>query len=149
MEDSKRIEDCHPYLQTRWPMVLEMYRAIMRRDLFLTSTYRSPETQARLYAQGRTAPGQIVTSIDGTLRKSFHNYFPSRAFDVCVDADLSDAVKPSWKEELYEPLGYIAHKVGLAWGGEWTSFRDMPHLQIPRSVELEIITMPDGTHGDK
>ena len=137
--DSKDIADCHPYLIARWPLVRDMFKQIMQNDLFLTSTYRSPETQAKLYAQGRTTPGQIVTSIDGVSRKSFHNFYPARAFDVCVDMDLTDAVKPSWREELYKPLGYIAREVGLIWGGGWTSFKDMPHLQIPRSVELEIL----------
>lgn len=134
MEDSKDIKDAHEYLQERWPLLLESYRAIMRRDLFITSSYRSPQTQQRLFQQGRTTPGNIVTNIDGFQRVSKHNFYPSRAIDVCVDLDLSEAVKPTWSDPYYEPLGYICKQIGLVWGGDWKTFKDKPHIEVPLDV---------------
>ena len=41
-------------------------------ELLVTSTYRDNESQAALYAQGRTAPGNIVTNAGAG--DSYHNY---------------------------------------------------------------------------
>ena len=40
-------------------------------DLLVTSTYRDNESQAALYAQGRTAMGRIITNANAG--DSFHN----------------------------------------------------------------------------
>lgn len=100
--------------------------------LVVTCTYRSPDEQGRLYKQGRFGnPGPIVTQLDGKNKKSMHNYFPSRALDVCVCV----GGKPSWEEKLYYPLGPICRKYGLEWGGFWTKFQDFPHIQLPEGIE--------------
>lgn len=97
-------------------------------DLVITCTKRSVEEQQVLYAQGRTKPGQIVTQIDGVTKKSNHNLSPARAIDVCVTI----AGKVSWREQDYAPLGPLAHKHGLVWGGDWPHFKDYPHLELPK-----------------
>lgn len=135
MDVSRDIKDCCKPLQTKWPLVLEMYQKIMRRSLFLTCTYRNEKIQQELYAQGRTTPGEIITQIDGINSKSMHNYFPALAFDVCVDVDLDpNKVKPSWSLNLYEPLGHICDELGLVWGGYW-KWRDVPHIQVSKADE--------------
>ncbi|MGE7841407.1 hypothetical protein ACQKNX_11485 [Lysinibacillus sp. NPDC093712] len=40
------------------------------KNIFITETYRSQERQNYLYAQGRTRPGQIVTSTLNSNHKS-------------------------------------------------------------------------------
>lgn len=138
MESSKDVKDCHEYLQKRWPLVVDLYKRITTRDLFITSTYRSPEHQKALYEQGRSTPGEIVTQIDGITKKSMHNYYPALAFDVCVDLDPGVAkVIASWKPEHYEPLGYVCEQLGLVWGGSW-KWRDLPHIQVPREIEFSV-----------
>lgn len=57
-------------------------------DLLVTCTYRDPAEQARLYAQGRTKPGRIVTN--AKPGQSFHEF--RVAYD-CVP--LRDG-KPVW-----------------------------------------------------
>ena len=95
-------------------------------DLILTCVFRSTDEQATLYAKGRTAPGQIVTNVDGTTHKSNHNLAPSRAVDVAVVV----LGKVSWHESDYAPLGPLAKRYGLSWGGDWKTLRDYPHLEL-------------------
>lgn len=91
--------------------------------LAITSARRSYEEQAALYAQGRTAPGPIVTyAPPGT---SLHEH--GRAFDV---APLNSAGKPHWPEDpaLWEAIGKRGEALGLKWGGRWT-WPDRPHFE--------------------
>lgn len=135
LEQSRSIDDAHWYLKERWPILREKFKHATGNDLFLTCTYRSPAIQALLYAKGRTVPGDVVTNIDGVSRLSEHNVYPSRAIDVCVDVDASDMkIVPSWRTDLYKALGPICVELGLTWGGAWTRFPDMPHVELPRDI---------------
>lgn len=125
------IKDAHKYVQDRWPKIEVGYRiANPGMSLILTCVYRTPEEQAKLYAMGRTMPGKIVTNVDGTTKKSNHNYKPSRAIDVAVLV----AGKVSWDVKNYLPLGALAKAHGLVWGGDWKTFKDYPHLELPKEV---------------
>lgn len=96
-------------------------------SIIVTCTHRSVEEQQRLYAKGRTTPGKIVTNVDGVKRKSNHNYHPSRAIDFAVVIDG----KVTWDEEEYDKAAPYFKKHGLAWGGDWKSFKDRPHVELP------------------
>ncbi|MBI4396263.1 MAG: M15 family metallopeptidase [Elusimicrobia bacterium] len=130
LEYSRDIRHCHPFIQERWPKVLEMYRAKTGVDLFITCTWRSLAYQAKLYAQGRTTLGHIVT---WTLQGK-HNLYPSHAFDVAVDVLPSQAkVKVSWDFRLYEPLIAICKLNDLVSGGSWNK-KDWPHIEMDVSA---------------
>jgi len=135
LSHSRDIIHCHPYLRERWPKLVYLYQQETSGDLIITCTWRSAFEQKRLYALGRTEPGQIVTQIDGTTRRSNHNVYPARALDVAVNID-PQAVKPliTWQEDYYRPLGKICEKLGLVWGGSWTKFPDMPHIELPSGI---------------
>lgn len=120
---------CHPDLQERYTLLLHDFREETGHDLILTCTARSTDEQAKLYAQGRTTPGPIVTQIDGTTHKSNHNLVPARAVDVAVTVNG----KVSWDPHQYAPLGVLARKHGLVWGGSWTTLKDYPHLELPHA----------------
>lgn len=98
-------------------------------DFSVACGYRSMEEQARLYAQGRTEPGDIVTW--ARPGQSRHNFCPSQAVDVWpypVDWEDREAFG-----ELAGALRYRAWLNGFAleWGGHWRkNKRDLPHLQI-------------------
>lgn len=77
----------------------------------VTSSYRDAEYQDTLYAQGRTAPGKIVTNARGG--DSIHQY--RCAFDIALDING----KITWDRQYYKKLGQIGKKVGLVWGGDW------------------------------
>jgi peptidoglycan LD-endopeptidase CwlK len=137
MDSSKDIADAHPYLQERWPKILAAYETIHPdKTLTITCTYRSPEVQKKLYRQGRTDPGDIVTQIDGETKKSQHNYFPARAIDICVNGAPASAVKvaPIWDEHFYYPLLGICKELGLVSGGAWIHFKDWCHIELPSDI---------------
>jgi len=125
---SRNLKDLHPELVKRWKEAVEIF-AEMFPDLprpFLTQTFRSPQEQNELYAQGRAKPGKVVTNAKGG--RSLHNYTPALAFDIA----FKDAGgKVSWDIALFRKFAGIAKKSGLAWGGDWQSFKDYPHFQPP------------------
>ena len=89
----------------------------------VTSTYRSIDEQNRLYAKGRTEAGSIVTNAKGG--QSFHNW--RVAYDVCPIING----KLDWNNtELFYEIGKLGKQVGLEWGGEFPTIKDMPHFQL-------------------
>lgn len=94
-------------------------------DLVVVQGHRTPEEQDALYAQGRTAPGQIVTQARGG--QSLHNYGVS--VDVVPRALIGTE---NWSPEspLWQQVGETARAVGLEWGGDWQGFVDRPHVQL-------------------
>lgn len=127
MMPSTRLTDCDTHLAAQYTMLLHDFRDQTGHDLLITCTARSTDEQARLYAQGRTTPGPIVTQLDGTTKKSKHNLVPSKAIDVAVIV----GGKVSWDPVQYEPLGPLAARYGLTWGGSWKTLKDYPHLEVP------------------
>ena len=143
---TSKIEHAHQYLQNRWYKVRREYKRTTGRDLFLTCTWRSPKYQNHLFQMGRTIKshagvtkkrplGKKVTKVDGYKKIGQHNYYPSRAFDVCVDRDPGVAKIVSWKVADYKALTKICKKLGLVHGGTWKKFKDWPHIQMPRNIE--------------
>jgi len=92
--------------------------------LLVTNGYRSMDEQQRLYDQGRTTPGDIVTN--AKPGSSWHNF--SLAFDVAV---LNSNDEPSYPNDqaLWQRIGQIGKEVGLSWGGDFSSFVDRPHFE--------------------
>jgi len=93
----------------------------------ITSAYRSNQEQDRLYAQGRTTPGSIVTNAKGG--ESMHNY--RVAFDIVFVTDGSATYEGDWNK-----VGEIGKALGLSWGGDWTSFIDKPHFEYTAGYKL-------------
>lgn len=93
-------------------------------QLRVTTGYRSIEEQNRLYNQGRTTPGNVVTNARGG--ESYHNY--GRAVDVVIMEDG----QPNWQKRIDENVANIGIQQGFDWGGNWSgSFRDYPHFEMP------------------
>lgn len=127
---SRKIEDMHPALQ---PLVHQFLAQAEHAgvDVLITCTYRSNEEQTRLYAQGRTAPGKIVTRAKAGQSKHNHtiNGKPaSLAFDIVPLVDgkaVWDAKHPHW-----QILGAIGQKVGFKWyGAPGSPFKEFPHFE--------------------
>ena len=124
---STKLSDCDPALALGYTCLLHEFREQTGHDLLLTCTARSTDEQVKLYAQGRTTPGPIVTQLDGTTKKSKHNLVPARALDVAVIVNG----KVSWDDSQYHPLVELSQKYGLVSGGSWPHFKDWPHLELP------------------
>jgi len=100
--------------------------------LVVTQGLRSMAEQDQLFAQGRTAPGKIVTN--ARAGESYHNF--GLAFDVLVldamgKADWSSG-NPGWAR-----AGGVGEDLGLGWGGRWTGLVDLPHFQYTGGVSRE------------
>lgn len=135
---STSLADVHSMLRGLWPGIKADYEtAHPNRTLLVTCTHRSPDEQFELWQKGRTLdaagnvtavfPTKIVTARDGKKRLSEHNYKPSNALDfaVCVGG------KVSWEEKEYLPVGELAEKHGLVWGGRWKLPHDPCHIEVP------------------
>ena len=136
MINSRKIEDLHPHVQT-------LCRAFLEKcsdegiDILITSTYRDHESQAALYAQGRTAPGKKVTN--AKPGQSWHNW--KVAFDV-VPLRNGKAVWSTAGEDgkLWARVGEIGKSVGLEWAGDWKTFKEYAHFQYTGGLSLADFT---------
>lgn len=102
-------------------------------DFCITQGVRTVEQQQKLYAQGRTAPGRIVTNCDGVKYKSNHQVKSDGlgyAFDIAVLINN----KITWETKFYIEIGKAAEKLmkeyNVEWGGNWKSFKDYPHWEL-------------------
>lgn len=136
---STKLADCKIKLAERFFALRDEYHRDHAPNLLIvTCTHRSAEEQQKLFQVGRVFRGgqwvidadpttQIVTQIDGVTKKSRHNAVPAEALDVAVVV----GGKVSWDPAQYAPLGPLAAKHGLVWGGDWPHFKDRPHLELP------------------
>jgi peptidoglycan L-alanyl-D-glutamate endopeptidase CwlK len=155
----ERIEKLHPKLRDE---VRNLYddickaltgRAICR----FVFTLRTIDEQNKLFNQGRTAPGKIVTNARGGL--SYHNYglaidivlihdtdgdgdFDKAVWDVKTDFDKDGG--SDWMEVVA-----IFKQYGWTWGGDW-KFVDPPHFEktFNRSVR-ELLALHNSGKVDK
>ncbi|MBY9078319.1 M15 family metallopeptidase [Paenibacillus sp. HN-1] len=100
--------------------------------IVITQGLRTIAEQDALYAQGRTKPGQIVTNAKGGY--SYHNFGVAIDFALLLpDGSVSWDTKrdgdgdgvADWSEVVAD-----AKRIGWEWGGDWTSFKDLPHFQM-------------------
>jgi len=108
--------------------------------MIITDGVRTLVRQQELYAQGRTAPGRIVTYANGIPKPQgtgVSNHQPwadgfGHAVDCTFVVDLDgdgDMDDPTW--DLKRPwrlYGEVAKSQGLRWGGDWTR-PDLPHVE--------------------
>ena len=132
MKNSRSLDDLLPPVRARAQAFLD---ACKREgiDLLVTSTFRDLESQAALYAQGRTAPGKRVTN--AKPGQSYHNW--RVAFDV---VPLRDG-KAVWNTtgadgKLWERIGQLGEAAGLEWAGRWKTFREYAHFQYTGGLSL-------------
>ena len=91
----------------------------------ITSEPRTLAEQRKLVANGasRTMNSRHLPSSDGFVR----------ALDICFFIDG----KISWKPSLYKTFADIMKaaakelKIPIEWGGDWRTFKDGPHFQLP------------------
>jgi peptidoglycan L-alanyl-D-glutamate endopeptidase CwlK len=103
---------------------------IKRIDFTVIEGHRSLERQKELFDKG-------FSKIDGISKKGKHNYSPSLAIDIIPykkGLNPFDGTKES--EKMFNDLAVEFKKVAkelnikIVWGGDWVSFRDLPHFQL-------------------
>lgn len=129
MIDSRDIKDLLPQVQD----LCNKFIAKCQEEgikVIITSTYRDNEKQTQLYNQGRNGnPGKVVTN--AKAGQSMHNY--RIAFDFCPIVDG----KPAWQDTLlFIKAGKIGVSLGLTWGGNFKSIKDMPHFEYTNGLTL-------------
>jgi peptidoglycan L-alanyl-D-glutamate endopeptidase CwlK len=129
-KSAKRLEGLHPVVKKNAEILIEKaFNSGIQ--IIIVQGLRTIEEQNALYAQGRTTKGQIVTNAKGG--QSYHN------FGVAIDyAFLSDdgnnvlwTVNDKWLK-----VAQIGKSLGFDWGGDWHSFKDYPHLEMPFGISL-------------
>ncbi|PID83141.1 hypothetical protein CSB11_02795 [Candidatus Campbellbacteria bacterium] len=91
------------------------------------STIRTFAEQEKLYAKGRCSSGSSVTKARAGY--SYHNF--GLAFDIYYNGFYKD-VKKGRLTKINKIAKIAKEQCCLAWGGDWSGFKDMPHFQ-PRS----------------
>ncbi len=124
-ENSIRIDEkkLHPYLRYL------MHKGIKLCNkngiyIIITEGYRTVKYQDELYAKGRTKKGSIVTNAKGKDYQSQHQW--GIAFDIAINGTNKELYSP----ELLTKASKYFKKVGLSWGGDWTSPVDKPHFYL-------------------
>jgi len=94
------------------------------KDVRILSGTRTYAQQDKLYAQGRTTPGNIVTNARGG--QSNHN------FGIAWDIGLFEQGNYIQTDAAYLALANIVlpQMTEIEWGGNWTTLKDHPHYQI-------------------
>ncbi len=128
MINSRDLNDLHPAVAARCRDFVARCRAAGI-DVLITSTYRDAASQAALYAQGRTTPGNIVTY--ARAGESWHNWRVAFDFVPLVNG------KAQWQDTaLFTRCGVLAEAAGLEWAGRWRRFRELAHCQYTGGLTL-------------
>jgi|TARA_R100001594_G_scaffold7339_1_gene19918 hypothetical protein len=117
-------------LDPRWDALISRARELGAK-FRITDGFRSVARQNQLYAQGRTRPGKIVTNARGGQSK--HN--KGLAIDVVWTGGANN-LNALYNAAELEKIARIFQQAGreqgvdVRWGGDWSSFKDTPHLEI-------------------
>lgn len=156
---SERIQKLHPFVRDEVKQIIkECDEALTgRAKVRITQGLRSFEEQEKLYAIGRITSGKKVTN--AKAGQSIHNY--GLAVDICLMIDGKIASWDTAKDwdndkvaDWYECVKIFA-KYGWDWGGNWKTFKDLPHFEkkaIPSKKRLvktswrTLLKMPRDQH---
>lgn len=126
---SRKLEDLDPAFV---PIAEKIVRAWVNSGLdnLVTSTRRTREEQAELWARGRTKPGPKVTNAPPGTSKHELGF----AFDF-VPLVMG---KAHWKVSPNDPTDpfFVAASIAkgidprVRWGGDWKRFKDYPHIEF-------------------
>lgn len=119
----------HPELLTRIDKVLAAM-AERGHPMRIVQGLRTTEEQAKLYAEGRSLPGAIVTHADGVKVRSNHQA-GADGFGHAVDCAFQGS-EPFSEHHPWALYGATCEAAGLVWGGGHTHGwhgQDRPHAQ--------------------
>lgn len=128
----ERIQLLHPMVRKEMTQIInECNQALAGKACVrITQSLRTFKEQDELYALGRKKKGKIVTQARGG--QSVHNY--GFAVDICLIINNQTASWDTVKDwdndqvsDWYECVKIFA-KYGWEWGGNWKTFKDLPHF---------------------
>ncbi|MGG0666985.1 M15 family metallopeptidase [Lederbergia citrisecunda] len=126
----------------------ELIRRCWKEDVFIVFTdgLRTMEEQATIYGKGRAnyvykgkqygnpKAKKVSNALPGT---SFHNYGLALDFVTCdgYGRNIDWIVGPKWRR-----AAAIAKELGFTWGGDWSSFKDYPHIQYDGGLTIKQVS---------
>ena len=129
----QRIALLHPKVRAEVTKIVNECNAALtgRAQVRIAQGLRTDKEQAALYAIGRTVKGSKVTN--AKAGQSIHNY--GLAVDIVLIIDGKTASWDTAKDwdndkvaDWYECVKvFAAH--GWDWGGNWKTFKDLPHFE--------------------
>ncbi len=135
-----RANELHPLIRRE---VIDIINAIEADNLpenakvRIVQGLRTKAEQDAIYAQGRTAPGKIVTN--AKFGQSYHCYGLAIDFCIMYDKDNNGSFEVlSWDENTdfdkdgqkdWQEVVQAFKAKGYVWGGDWKSIKDGAHLQ--------------------
>lgn len=150
----RKIETLHPLVREKAEELKQRAEDELGLRTVITECLRTNEEQVALYAQGRKqlsvtnalraeagmppitdAQNSHTVTKAANAASSFHGY--GLAWDMAVlspDGKQIDwSSKSDWNDDDVNDwlqLGELAVSMGIEWGGQWTSYPDMPHYQM-------------------
>ncbi len=99
--------------------------------------FRSYAEQEKLYAQGRTTPGAIVTHARGG--QSNHN----RGIAVDLFRYTDDGTRAIFDiDDPFKQIVTAMKEQGFSWGGDWVTFQDYPHFELLKATTDVLVPYP-------
>lgn len=102
-------------------------------------TVRTPARQEFLFGKGRTPEQCLEVGVpavyawplcpDGKVTNAPMADFSWHAYGLAADIVEDDATPWTAPQAFWHALGDAAVRNGLTWGGSWTRFPDLPHVQ--------------------
>ncbi len=162
---SRKLEDLQPEIEAAARNLLRRCEEDGL-DLLIYCTLRSTREQAILYRQGRPFDqiqrkanelrdkwgrddlGDLLIDVGPQSGRKVTNAGPGQSmhnYGLAFDAVPLRGGKPVWQSSkledkaLWEQYGELGLEVGLEWAGNWTRFREFPHMQKPESAWRELI----------
>lgn len=141
--EEEAISELHPAVQEAVDSLINRARNIDI-EVVITDGLRTDEEQEALYARGRNDAGNIVTH--AKAGESYHNY--GLAVDYAILDNKGEII---WdihydgngnEESDWVEVAEIAKELGFEWGGDFSDFKDYPHLQM--TFGLSITELQDG-----
>ena len=96
-------------------------------QLFITQAVRTVDEQNKLYASGRTKPGNVVTWVKGGY--SWHNW------GCAVDVVFITNGDVNWNGN-WNAIGTLGQQLELTWGGAWKKKPDRPHFEYHPGINM-------------
>lgn len=134
--EEKKLRSLSPQLRPKVVAILSKLRARGFRPKIVFG-WRSVAVQEQLFREGKTK-----------VHFSFHN---AQLPDGTPNAYAADIVDERWAwgpeaeaNGFWRALGEEAKPLGLVWGGDWTTFKDVAHVQSRQNSELAAVKRESG-----
>lgn len=131
----KKLASMNPAFRSKASQLLQRLKGQgFRPKVFFA--WRSVDVQRELKRQGRT-------KVDFSFHNATIGTRPNAYAADIIDERYAWSSKPETKV-FWDALGKEAKALGLVWGGDWKSFRDLAHVQLLPNSDLSRIREESG-----